>query len=231
MNIEQLKNYYNKIEQCSLSLIKDADFDYIQSQIAKIAVYTEDMNRVIGELLVEQTKLEHNLTDIRFEYELKFTQHMVGNQDVKNLPTGKERKDYINYFLLKEDHRKITNIDQELKDLASLLDFAKKKAKDLDRLFPKLQTLWESIQTEMKYIKKIGSDSQYIDRVRNNITDEQRSAKPIFTDSMVEQIQTEQYNSTEDVNLPILSSTVSKSELKEESDSIDDELDSLLSDL
>lgn len=231
MEIEQLKNYYNKIEQCSLSLIKDADFDYIQSQIAKIAVYTEDMNRIIGELLVEQTKLEHNLTDVRFEYELKFTQHMVGNQDVKNLSTGKERKDYINYFLLKDDHRKITNIELELKDLASLLDFAKKKAKDLDRLFPKLQTLWESIQTEMKYIKKIGSDSQYIDRVRNNISEEQKSVTPIFTDSTIEQIQQEQYNFTGNVNLPIPTKSVVKPELKEESDSIDAELDSLLSDL
>lgn len=227
MELEQLKNYYNRIDQCSLTLIKDADFDYIQSQIAKIAVYTEDMNRIIGELLVEKTKLEHNLTDIKFEYELKYTQHMVSNQDVKNLPTGKERKDYINYFLLKEDHRRIVNIDLEIRDLDSLLDFAKKKSKDLDRLFPKLQTLWESIQTEMKYIKKIGSDAQYLDKVRNNIDVEQKSAKPIFTDNTVEQIQLEQYNSNEDKALPI----ISKSDDKEESDTLSDELDDLLSDL
>lgn len=225
MEIEKLKDYYNRIDQCSLTLSKDADFDYIQSQIAKIAVYTEDMNRIIGELLVEKTKLEHNLTDIRFEYELKFTQHMMTNQDVKNLPTGKERKDYVNYFLLKEDHRKIINIELEIKDLESLLDFAKKKSRDLDRLFPKLQTLWESIQTEMKYIKKIGSDSLYIEKVRNNIAEEQKSSKPLFTDSTIEQIELEQYNSNTSKSI------VAKFEDEEESEDIDDELDDLLSDL
>lgn len=220
MEIESLKNYYNQIERCSLSLIKDADFDYIQGQIAKIAVYTEDMNRIIGELLVEKTKLEHNLTDIRFEYELKFTQFMVTSADVKNIPTGKERRDYINYFLLKEEHRRIGNIELELKDIESLLDFAKKKARDLDRLFPKLQTLWESIQTEMKYIKKIGSDAGYIEKIKNNISEEQKQSKPIFTDSIVEQIQLEQYNPS--IDTPII--------LKE-SDEIRDKLDSLLNDL
>jgi len=225
MEIEKLKDYYNRIDQCSLTLSKDADFDYIQSQIAKIAVYTEDMNRIIGELLVEKTKLEHNLTDIRFEYELKFTQHMMTNQDVKNLPTGKERKDYVNYFLLKEDHRKIINIELEIKDLESLLDFAKKKSRDLDRLFPKLQTLWESIQTEMKYIKKIGSDSLYIEKVRNNIAEDQKSSKPLFTDSTIEQIELEQYNSNTSKSI------VAKFEEEEESEDINDELDDLLSDL
>lgn len=230
MEIENLKNYYNRIDQCSLTLTKEADFEYIQSQISKIAIYTEDMNRIIGELLVEKTKLEHNLTDHRFEYELKFTNHMVTNQDVRGINTGKERKDYINYFLLKDDFKKIGQIELEIKDLDSLLDFAKKKARDLDRLFPKLQTLWESTQTEIKYYKKLGSDSQYIEKVRNSIADDKQASTPVFTDNVIEQIKLEQYNSNDDLADTTVS-LLEKSGTTEEPDSTESEIDDLLSDL
>jgi len=222
MEIENLKDYYNRIDQCSLTLRKDADFEYIQSQITKIALYTEDMNRIIGELLVEKTKLEHNLTDIRFEYELKFTQNMVSNSEVKGIFTGKERKDYINYFLLKEDHRKIGKLELEIKDIESLLDFSKKKARDLDRLFPKLQTLWESTVNEMKYIKKIGSDFDYIERVKDKLSEEQKNSTPVFTDSVIEQIKLEQYNLDD--------SSISK-EHEIKNNLIEEELDDLLGDI
>ena len=224
MEVTKLQEYYNRIDRCSVSLDKEADFEYIQTQISKIAMHTEEMNRTIGELLIEKVKLEHQLTDVNFEYELKYTEHMNKNSDVKNIHTGKERKDYINYFLLKDDYKKINNIKLEIKDLDSLIDFAKKKAKDLDRLFPKLQTLWESIQTEMKYIKKIGSDSHFIDKVRKEISEEQRKVIPIFTDKLVEEIKEEQYSSNN-------TEPLKEKEIISEDTEVERNLDSLLSDL
>jgi hypothetical protein len=199
MNIERLQDYYNRIDRCAVIIDQEVDFDYIQKAITKIAIYTEDLNRILGEILVEKTRLEHTLTDRTFEYELRFTKYMNENPDVKKFNTGKERKDYINYFLLKDNYKEIKNLEQELKDIESLLELAKKKAKDLDRTYPKLKILWDSVQTEMKYIKKMGSDSDYINEVKNKIDNEKNQSIPIFSDTLVEQIQDDLYNNKETI--------------------------------
>ena len=197
MNIERLKEYYNRIDKCSVVINREVDFDFIQTQIGKIAVYTEEINRVMGEILVDKTKLEHLMTDKQFEYELNFTENNSKNKEVERFSTGKERRDYINYVLLKDSYRDIKNLEQELKDLESLLELAKKKAKDLDRTYPKLRTLWESVQAEMKFLKKQGSDSEYMDKVKNSIKEDQQNSKPLFDDGVVEKIKEDQYNLTD----------------------------------
>ena len=194
MNIENLKVYYNRIDNCSVVINGEVDFDYVQTQIGKIGVHTEELNRIIGEILIETTRLEHLVTDSKFEFELRVTNFLNENETVKKFSTAKERVNYIQYVLLKDDFKKITDFDQELRDVKSLLELAKKKAKDLDRVYPKLKTLWESVQTEMKYIKKVGSDMDYISKVRDSISNDNVQKKPIFTDTLVEQIQTAQYN-------------------------------------
>jgi len=200
MNIDQLQEYYNRIDKCSVLIDKEIDFEYIQRSITKIAIFTEELNRVIGEILVEKTRLEHSLTDKNFDYELHFTKYITENPDVKKFSTGKERKDYVNYFLLKDSYKEIKLLEQELKDIESLLELAKKKAKDLDRTYPKLKILWDSVQTEMKYIKKMGSDADYIEKVKNNIQDEKKHITPIFSDTLVEQIKEDLYNQENEIN-------------------------------
>ena len=195
MDIKKLQEYYNRIDECSIVIDREVDFDYIQTQITKIGIHTEDLSRIIGEILIEKTRLENIITDKTFEYELHFTQHLNDNRDIKKFGTGRERRDYINYFLLKEEYREIKHLEQESKDLESLLELARKKARDLDRAYPKLKTLWEAVQAEMKYIKKIGSDADYITRVKDNIDDEKRGSQKLFSDSVVEEIRDEQYNS------------------------------------
>jgi len=193
MDIEKLQDYYNRIDKCSVVINQEVDFDYIQKSITKIAIYTEELNRAIGEILIEKTRLEHSLTDKEFEYELHFTKYMIENPDVKKFSTGKERKDYINYVLLKDSYKEIKNLEQELKDIESLLELSKKKAKDLDRTYPKLKTLWDSVQIEMKYLKKIGSDYDYIEKVKNNINEEKSHITPLFSDSLVEKFKDDLY--------------------------------------
>jgi hypothetical protein len=200
MELTKLKEYYNKIDSCSVALQNEIDFEYIQNQITKISLYTEQVNHIIGELLVEQTKLEHSLTNTRFEYELKFTQFMMDNSQVKNLSTAKERKDYINYYLMRDDYRKLLDLEQEYKDVEKLLDLARKKSKDLDRTYPKLKTLWESLNSEVKNIKKIGSDSEHINRVKNKINENNSNYKPVFTDDLVEEINLKQYDKKDNTN-------------------------------
>ena len=73
MDIEKLQDYYNRIDKCAVIIDREVDFDYIQKAITRIAIFTEDLNRIIGEILVEKTKLEHSLTDKTFDYELHFT--------------------------------------------------------------------------------------------------------------------------------------------------------------
>lgn len=199
MNLETLKVYYNKIDSCSILIKRDVDFEYIQTQISKMAIYTEELNRIIGDILVDKTRLEHLITDKNFEYELRFTQYLSENLDVKKFTTGKERKDYINYYLLRPEYRELVSLEQENRDMASLLDLAKKKARDLDKAYPKLKTLWESVQSEMKYIKKIGSDSEYLERVKEKMS-EGKEITPVFTDTLVEQIKNDQYNYEVNVN-------------------------------
>lgn len=200
MEINKLKDYYNKIDSCSVALDSNIDFEYIQNQITQVSMYTENINHIIGELLVEQTKLEHNITNVKFEYELKFTQFMMDNSQVKNLSTAKERKDYINYYLMREEYRNLLNLEQEYKDVEKLLDLSRKKARDLDRVYPKLKTLWESLNSEIKNIKKIGSDSEHINRVKNKINNDQTDYKPVFTDALVEELSYKQYDNDNNKN-------------------------------
>lgn len=200
MNIEKLQEYYNRIDKCSIIIDQEVDFDYIQKQITKIGIYTEELNRVIGEILVENTRLEHFLTDKNFEYELRFIKYLSENPDVAKFATGKERKDYINYFLLKDAYKEIKNLEQELKDVVSLLDLAKRKSKDLDRTYPKLKILWDSVQAEMKHIKKIGSDYDYIEKVKNDIDLKEKIIKPLlFSDTLVEQIKDDLYDEDKEI--------------------------------
>lgn len=228
MDIPKLQEYYNKIDSCSVALSNELSFEYIQNQITQVAMYTEQINHYIGEILVEQTRIEHSITDKNFEYELKFTQYMMDNSEVKGLSTAKERKDYINYFLMKEDFRELVNLQQELKDVTKLFDLANKKAKDLDRTYPKLKTLWESLHTEIKNVKKLGSDMDHIDRVRNNITSGSSIAKPVFTDTTVEEISAKQYDNSVQLNdiLAEFDDTESHNAY-----SIEDDVDDLLKDL
>lgn len=198
MKLEDLKSFYNRIDSCSISLDKEVDFEYIQQQISKIAIFTDDLNRIIGQILIEITRLEHLLTDSKFEFDLKVTDNLTNNVEVKKLGTIKERTNYIHFFILQQDFRTITNLEQELRDSNSLLKLAEKKARDLDRTYPKLKTLWESVQSEVKNIKKLGSDSDFVEKVRNSIDDDQKNKKPIFTDNLVEQMKLAQYNEIED---------------------------------
>lgn len=217
MKLEDLKSFYNRIDKCSISLDKDVDFEYIQQQISKIAIYTDDLNRIIGQILIEITRLEHLLTDSKFEFDLKVTDNLTNNVEVKKLGTIKERTNYIHFFILQQDFRTITNLEQELRDSNSLLSLARKKAKDLDRTYPKLKTLWESVQSEVKNIKKLGSDSDFVEKVRNSIDDDQKNKKPIFTDNLVEQMKLTQYNKLEDSNI--------------ENNVVEQEVDDLLNDI
>lgn len=198
MEIDDLKEYYNKIDACSVSLSTELDFDYLQEKIVKTALITESLNRIIGEILIEQTRIDHLITDKKFSYELRFTQFQMNNVEVKSLSTSKERKDYINYFLMKDEYRSLLDLEQEGKDIEKLLDLAKKKARDLDRIYPKLKTMWESYSSEMRNIKKIGSDSEHINRVRDKITEENKLSTPVFTDTIVEELESYQYINNKD---------------------------------
>jgi len=231
MKIENLQKYYNEINKCSIVFNGVVDFEFIQTQISKIAVYTEELNRIIGEILIDTTKLEHSITDTKFEYELKFTDILKNNIEVQKLSTVKERTNYINYFILQGDYKNITNLDQELRDNKSLLDLAKKKARDLDRTYPKLRTLWESIQAEVKFIKKIGSDEEHLNKVLHSIDNDQKQIKPIFTDNLVEQIKTNQYNDKEDTGLGDSIKNNSSDEKTSTNEEVDSKIDDLLQDL
>lgn len=196
MNIEKLQEIYNKINTYSIRISREADFDYIQTEIAKISVYTDEINQVIGEILSDKTRIEHLLMDKTFEFDVRSTELMMNNNDVKQFTTGKERKEYTNY-ILKDDLKQIKMLEQELKDVDNLLGLARKKAKDLDRTYPKLKTLWESVSTEMKFLKKQGSDFEYINKVKNNIDEEKKINTPIFPNKIVEEIVENEYNKEE----------------------------------
>jgi hypothetical protein len=224
MEYAKLKEYYDKIDQCSLRITKDMDFDDLQEHITKLALYIEELNRTMAELLVEQTRLEHDVTNTKFQYELEFTQYLVDNSEVKKLTSSKERKDYINYFLMKDRYRNLLDKEQELRDVQKLIDLAKKKARDLDKTFPKLKTLWESLQSEMKYIKKIGSDSEYIEKVKQKINLDNSNQKTLFTDSSVENLFTNQYDYIE-------SESLDNSDNSSQEKIVEDDLEDLLKDL
>ena len=231
MDLNKLKEYYNTIESCSVSLNKEIDFEYVQIQISKIAHYTEILNTTLGEILIEKTRLEHLLTEKNFEYELRFTEFLHNNSEVQKFGTSKERKDYINYFLLKDTFKEIKNLEQELRDVDSLLELTKKKAKDLDKTYPKLKILWDTVQTEMKYIKKIGSDDAYINKVKNEIKEEGDNKKPIFTDNLVKEIGDIHYNKNEtSLSEDIENSSNVDNTVTSQNNSLED-IDSLLSDL
>jgi len=231
VDLNKLKEYYNTIESCSVSLNKEIDFEYVQIQISKIAHYTEILNTTLGEILIEKTRLEHLLTEKNFEYELRFTEFLHNNSEVQKFGTSKERKDYINYFLLKDTFKEIKNLEQELRDVDSLLELTKKKAKDLDKTYPKLKILWDTVQTEMKYIKKIGSDDAYINKVKNEIKEEGDNKKPIFTDNLVKEIGDIHYNKNEtSLSEDIENSSNVDNTVTSQNNSLED-IDSLLSDL
>ena len=224
MDLNKLKEYYNRIDKCSVSITQEIDFDYIQLQISKIAIHTEELNTIIGEILVEKTRMEHLIMDKTFEYELRFTELTIKDETARKLNTGKERKDYINYVLLKDSFKELTNLSQELKDIDHLLRLADKKAKDLDKTYPKLKTLWDAVQTDLKYLKKKGSDFEYIEKVRGKIKEDQKDTKPIFTDTVAEQIK---FNTEESEEIVVEDKTC---EIIEDN-SIENEVDGLLQDL
>ena len=75
------------INNCSLSLKKDVDFDYVQTQLAKMAIYNDTLNTVIGEVSVEQTVLRQlqkrgkvTFTDIWEAVSIAFPNSLTSDQ-------------------------------------------------------------------------------------------------------------------------------------------------------
>lgn len=211
MLIEELKEYYNQVDKCSITIKREVDIDYVITQISKMAIYVEELNQVLGKLLIEQTRLDHLYTDKNFEHELRMVEYLTNNSDVKSLSTSRERRDYINYFLLKKDYREIVDLELELKDIEKLIDLTKKKSRDLDKSYPKLKVIWEAVQSELKNLRKIGSDDEFIDKVRGSIREDQHQLAPIFSDTLVEEIHNDSYHKKDTIteNLKIEDITVS----------------------
>ena len=197
MEVEKLQEYYNTINACSLSLQKEVDFDYIQSQLSKMAIYNDTLNTVIGEVSVQQTLLRNKYTNSKFDYDVRATDLAINDPKVTQLATVKERNDFINFFLLKDDYKSLIDLDASIKDLDQLLKLAHKKSRDIEKLYSKLKLLWDTVQLEIKSIKKLGSDGDYIAKVRDEL--DNTSIKPIFTDDAVEQMKNDQYNTTEPI--------------------------------
>lgn len=233
MEVKQLQEYYNTVNECSLSLQKDADFDYVQTQLAKMAVYNDMLNTVIGEVSVEQTIIRNKHTNGRFAFDVQSTDLMVNDPRVTQLATAKERHDYIHFFILKDDYKELIDQEAGIKDLEQLLKLAHKKSRDIEKLYNKLKMLWDTIQLELKTIKRIGSDGDFINKVRNELDD--TVIKPIFTDSAVEQIKMDQYNNSDNKVEELVEELTSEGSDEETPDYdnklIDDEVDSLLADI
>jgi len=245
MDVNKLKEYYNMVDKCSITIKKEVDIEYVITQISKMAFYVEDLNKILGELLIEQTRLEHILTSLKFEHELKVMNYLTNNSEVKKLSTSKERRDYVNYFLMKEEYREIVNTELELNDVSKLIDLTKKKARDLDKSYPKLKVIWDAVQSELKNLRKIGSDEEFISKVKDSIREDHSNFKPIFSDSLVEELTDDSYHKSVDIsekkddqnntNEDIISSTDTDI-LDEENDllsdrEINDEVEQLLADL
>lgn len=231
MDVKKLQEYYNTVNNCSISLKKEADFDYVQTQLAKMAAYNDVLNTVIGEISVEQTILRNNHTNGKFEFDVRATDLMVNDPRVTQLATSKERNDFINFFILKDDYKKLLDLDSSIKDLEQLLKLAHKKSRDIEKLYNKLKMLWESIQMELKTIKRIGSDGDFVEKFRNELYNS--PIKPIFTDEAVEQIKMGQYNNADKLNETTVESVIkdSDTEITEEDKNINDEVESLLNDI
>jgi len=242
MDVKKLQEYYNTVNECSLSLVKDADFDYVQTQLAKMAVYNDTLNTVIGEVSVEQTIIRNKHTNKKFAFDVQATELNSNDPRVTQLATAKERHDFIHFFILKEEYKELVDLDASIKDLEQLLKLAHKKSRDIEKLYNKLKMLWDTIQLELKTIKRLGSDGDFIDKVRNEL--DSAPIKPIFTDDAVEQIKMDQYNNSDKVSQEQVKDLLEvKSLLKgfnEESNEepvtpenqlIDDEVESLLADI
>jgi len=231
MEVKKLQEYYNTINECSLSLKKDADFDYVQTQLAKMAVFNDTLNTVIGEVSVEQTILRNKHTNGRFAFDVHATDLASNDPRVTQLATAKERHDYIHFFLLKDDYKELIDLDASIKDLEQLLKLAHKKSRDIEKLYNKLKMLWDTIQLELKTIKRLGSDGDFIDKVRNDL--DSSPVKPIFTDDAVEQIKMDQYNNTDKLEDEAVNSLLEGTDegSTPEDKLIDIEVDSLLEDI
>ncbi len=231
MDVKKLQEYYNTVNNCSISLKKEADFDYVQTQLAKMAAYNDILNTVIGEISVEQTILRNTHTNKKFEFDVKATDLMVNDPRVTQLSTSKERNDYVNFFILKDSYKELLDLDSNIKDLEQLLKLAHKKSRDIEKLYNKLKMLWESIQLELKTIKRLGSDGDFIEKVKKDLDD--TPVKPIFTDDAVEQLKMAQYNEEDELNKGIVGSILEGSDVvsTESNSYIDQEVESLLADI
>jgi len=232
MEIVRLQELYNLINSYSVSIDEAVDFSYIQTSISKTAIYIQEINKIIAEILIDKMRIEHLVNDKESEYEIRFSDFLINNPDVKAYSTGKERKDYINY-LLRELIKETRLLNQEQKDDEALLKLAEKKARDLDRVYPKLKTLWDSIEKELNYLKRIGSDSEYLMKVKNIIDKEAKASTPVFTDDIVEKIDSDKVEKQQ----VVLDKIIKEESLKQEitpitaKDNTIADLDSLLADL
>ena len=232
MDVKKLQDYYNTVNECSLSLRKDVDFDYVQTQLSKMAIHNDTLNTVIGEVSVEQTILRNKHTNDRFDFDVRATDLAKNDPRITQLATAKERNDFINFFILKDDNKKLIDLDAGIKDLEQLLKLAHKKSRDIEKLYNKLKLLWDTVQLELKTIKKLGSDGDFIDKVRNDL--DNTVIKPIFTDDAVEQMKNDQYNSSPSKVEERIESTFDKTieDLPSISDQmIDAEVEDLLADI
>lgn len=201
MTLETIERLYTDINKIKISIIKDVDFDYIQQEVSALSFYKDDLGRIISEILKSKTEIENIFNHKHFEYEVRAIDLLMTNSDVKKFSSEKERRNYIDYFLMKEDKKEIEDLNQQLSDLEKLLSLAKRKSKDLDEKYKWLKTQWEIVENELHMLKKQGSDAEYQDKVRDKINNDEQ-VKTVFSDDTV----TELNNENKDKNINVSSS-------------------------
>lgn len=191
MTNSRIKEIYNILDGIKINISSTPDFDYIQNSIAKISLFKEHLASILAEILQEKSRVEKTVQEERFEYEVTATHLLLNNNDVKQFSSEKERRNYINFFLLKEKKKSIELLDQSLSDLEKIYGLSRKKSKDLDENYKWLKTQWEIVSSELRFIKSRGSDSEYINKVKesnDNVFEDKTVGEFLQEDSQKESV-------------------------------------------
>lgn len=218
MEAQEQNNIYKRLLDIKMDLKINSipDPDYIKQKIGECHVYIEEIEKFYIKASQNISTTQRALNNIQAEYDSKKEEIITENEEVKKLPSIKDREARAN-SLLKNEIEKIHEYENKLSDLNNLLRAINLKQKNLNRTNTDIKMLLRMVDSQMR----LGSPN-FSDSAARSLIEEMKKTQinqDIFgeTDTKVEE------NKTLDPSEPVDVNELLKNSENEESDEESDQ--------
>jgi len=162
MNIGYKNRIYDRLLEISVKFqVQDIpDPQYINESIAQCHFFIEEVEHYNIEISKEISLQQQALNNAIADYDYKREKHLTQNEEIKNLPSIKDREAKAN-IILNDEIQNIKHYQNEVNDLNNLLKAVNLKLKNLNRCNSDIKMQLRVLEARLKLGSGPESESAY----------------------------------------------------------------------